>query len=101
MSDIEVKNLIVASATKYFFKIWFFLKPQWMRLQCIFIKQKGVLYYYFKSKEELFNEVLKQELDNVKLELKSIIDNNNDNDSLLTLKSYFFTRLKLLHKAVN
>ena len=32
-------------------------------------KAKGILYYYFKSKEELFNEVLKRELNNVKTEL--------------------------------
>jgi AcrR family transcriptional regulator len=98
MSDIEVKNLIVASATKYFSK-YGFSKTTMDEIAMHIHKAKGVLYYYFKSKEELFNEVLKQELDNVKLELKSIID--NDDDSLATLKSYFFTRLKLLHRAVN
>lgn len=100
MSDIEVKNLIVASATKYFSKFGFY-KTTMDEIATNIHKAKGILYYYFRSKEELFNEVLKQELNNVKFELKSILDNNNDNDSLVTLKSYFFTRLKLLHKAVN
>jgi AcrR family transcriptional regulator len=62
-------------------------------------KAKGVLYYYFKSKEELFNEVLKQELNTVKTALKKIVD--TDEDSLIIFKEYFLTRLKLLHKAVN
>ena len=62
-------------------------------------KAKGVLYYYFKGKEELFNEVLKQELNAVKIELKKIVD--AENDSLITLKEYTLTRLRLLHKAVN
>lgn len=98
MSDMEVKNIIVASATTYFSK-YGFSKTTMDEIATHIHRAKGVLYYYFKSKEELFNEVLKQELFNVKLELKNIIDNNND--SLVTLKSYFFTRLKLLHKAVN
>ena len=59
----------------------------------------GTIYYYFKSKEELFNEVLKQEVGAVKAELSKIV--NSDKDSLITLKDYMLTRLKLLHKAVN
>lgn len=62
-------------------------------------KAKGVLYYYFKGKEELFNEVLKQELDTVKTALKKIVD--GDNDSIITLNEYMLTRLKLLNTAVN
>ena len=62
-------------------------------------KAKGVLYYYFKSKEELFNEVLKQELNSVKAELTQIV--SSETDSLIILKEYMLTRLKLLHKAVN
>ncbi|MGA1977444.1 MAG: helix-turn-helix domain-containing protein [Bacteroidales bacterium] len=98
MSDIEIKNLIIGSATKYFSKYGFY-KTTMDEIAKNIHKAKGILYYYFRSKEELFNEVLKQELNTVKSELKNIID--NDNDCLITLKSYFLTRLKLLHKAVN
>jgi AcrR family transcriptional regulator len=98
MSDTEVKNLIVGSATKYFSKFGF-SKTTMDEIAKNIHKAKGILYYYFRSKEDLFNEVLKQELYLVKSELKSIID--NDNDSLATLECYFLTRLKLLHKAVN
>jgi len=98
MSDIEVKSLIVESATKYFSKYGFY-KTTMDEIAKNIHKAKGVLYYYFKSKEELFNEVLKQELKNVKTELKKIVD--SDKDTLIILKEYMLTRLKLLHKAVN
>ena len=62
-------------------------------------KAKGVLYYYFKSKEELFNEVLKQELSNAKIELSKIV--NSEMDFLSIMKQYFLMRLKLLSKASN
>ncbi len=98
MSEIEVKSLIVESATKYFSKFGFY-KTTMDEIAKHIHKAKGVLYYYFKSKEELFNEVLKQELNIVKTELNKIV--NNDNDSLIILKEYMLTRLKLLNKAVN
>jgi len=98
MSEINVRNLIIKSATKYFSKFGFH-KTTMDEIAKHIHKAKGVLYYYFKGKEELFNEVLKQELTAVKIELKKIVD--AENDSLITLKEYTLTRLRLLHKAVN
>jgi AcrR family transcriptional regulator len=98
MSEINVRNLIINSASKYFSKFGFH-KTTMDEIARHIHKAKGVLYYYFKGKEELFNEVLKQELNVVKIELKKIVD--AENDSLITLKEYTLTRLKLLHKAVN
>ncbi|OFY41202.1 MAG: hypothetical protein A2X18_12660 [Bacteroidetes bacterium GWF2_40_14] len=98
MSEINVKNLIVESATKYFSKFGFH-KTTMDDIAKHLHKAKGVLYYYFKGKEELFNEVLKQELDTVKTALKKIVD--RDKDPLFTLKEYMLTRLKLLNTAVN
>jgi len=66
MPDIEVKSLIVESATKYFSKYGFH-KTTMNEIAKHIHKAKGVLYYYFKNKEELFNEVLKQELNHVKM----------------------------------
>jgi AcrR family transcriptional regulator len=62
-------------------------------------KAKGVLYYYYKNKEELFNEVLKQELGKLKAALLKIINSNNN--SLTILTDYILTRFRLLNKAVN
>lgn len=98
MSEINVKNSIVESATKFFSKFGFY-KTTMDEIAKHIHKAKGVLYYYFKSKEELFNEVLKQELNSVKAELTQIV--SSETDSLIILKEYMLTRLKLLHKAVN
>jgi len=98
MKEIKVKSLIVESATKYFSKFGFY-KTTMDEIAKHIHKAKGVLYYYFKSKEELFNEVLKQELNLVKAKLTQIV--NSETDSLIILKEYMLTRLKLLHKAVN
>ena len=98
MSEINVKSLIVESATKYFSKFGFH-KTTMDDIAKHIHKAKGVLYYYFKGKEELFNEVLKQELDTVKTALKKIVD--GENDSIITLNEYMLTRLKLLNTTVN
>ena len=98
MSEVDVKSLIVVSATKYFSKFGFY-KTTMDEIAKNIHKAKGVLYYYFTNKEELFNEVLKQELGTVKAALTQIV--NKDTDSLTILKEYTLTRLKLLHSAVN
>jgi AcrR family transcriptional regulator len=98
MSGDNVKNLIVKSAT-LFFSRYGFHKTTMDEIARHIHKAKGVLYYYFKSKEELFNEVLRQELDHVKAELNKITVSNDD--SLTILKKYILTRLKLLSTALN
>jgi len=98
MSEVDVKNLIIESATKFFSKFGF-NKTRVDEIARHTHKAKGVIYYYFKSKEELFNEVLKQELGSVQAELSQIIIEGSD--SLTTLKEYILVRLKLLHDAVN
>jgi len=98
MSGADVKNLIIKSATLFFSKYGFH-KTTMDEIARHIHKAKGVLYYYFKSKEELFNEVLRQELDHVKTELGKIT--HSDEDSLTILKKYILTRLKLLSTAVN
>ena len=98
MSETDVKNLIVESATKFFSKYGFH-KTTMDEIAKHIHKAKGVLYYYFKSKEELFQEVLRQELSHVKMELSKITGSGKD--YLTIIKQYFLTRLKLLSTAVN
>lgn len=98
MAGDNVKNLIVKSATMHFSKYGFH-KTTMDEIARHIHKAKGVLYYYFKSKEELFREVLRQELDQVKTELTKVI--SSDEDPLTVLRKYFLTRLKLLSTAVN
>jgi len=62
-------------------------------------KAKGSVYYYFKSKEELFIAVVKNELDTVKYELTQIAQ--EDDDSVSKLKKYMNARIQLLVPAFN
>lgn len=98
MSEIKVKNVIVESATIFFSKYGYY-KTTMDEIAKHIHKAKGAIYYYFKSKEELFNEVLKQELNLVKTELRLIV--SSDADSLITLKRYILTRLRLLNNSSN
>ena len=98
MSDTDIKNLIVESATMHFSKYGFH-KTTMDEIAKHIHKAKGVLYYYFKNKEELFNEVLKHELGLIKEKLLKIVHSNND--ASIVIKDYILTRFKLLNKAVN
>lgn len=98
MSAVDVKKLIVKSATLHFSRYGFH-KTTMDEIARHIHKAKGVLYYYFKNKEELFNEVLKQELGHVKKELCKITGSTKD--PLAILKEYFIARFKLLSTAVN
>ncbi len=98
MPETDVKSQIVDSAT-IFFSRYGFHKTTMDEIAKHIHKAKGVLYYYFKSKEELFNEVLKQELDKLKTALQKIVQ--SDRNSLAILTDYMLTRFKLLNKAVN
>lgn len=95
---MDVKSQIVDSATKYFSRYGFH-KTTMDEIARNIHKAKGVLYYYFNSKEELFNAVLKKELGTIKEILSRIVQSNRD--SLTILTDYILTRFKLLNKAVN
>jgi AcrR family transcriptional regulator len=98
MPEVDVKSQIIESATKYFSRYGFH-KTTMDEIAKNIHKAKGVLYYYFKSKEELFNEVLKKELDTLKTALLKIVTSNNN--SLTILTDYILTRFRILSKAVN
>jgi len=98
MPEKDVKRQIIESATKYFSKYGFH-KTTMDEIAKNIHKAKGVLYYYFRNKEELFNEVLKKELDKLKAALLTIVQSNNN--SLTILTDYILTRFKLLNMAVN
>ena len=98
MADIEVRSQIIDSATKYFSRYGFH-KTTMDEIARNIHKAKGVLYYYFKNKEDLFNEVLKQELGSVKTALLKIVTSNKN--ALTILTDYILTRFRLLNNAVN
>jgi AcrR family transcriptional regulator len=98
MSDADVKCQIIDSATKYFSRYGFH-KTTMDEIARNIHKAKGVLYYYFKSKEELFKEVLRRELGNIQEALLKTVQSGKN--SLIILSDYMLTRFKLLNEAVN
>lgn len=98
MPESQVKDIIVEAATKYFSKFGFY-KTTMDEIAKHIHKAKGVLYYYFKSKEDLFHEVLRKEMDSIKSELSQAV--KNQTDPLTMLEAYFLYRLKLLNKATH
>jgi len=93
-----VKNRIVGAAAKFFSQFGFH-KTTMGEIARKLHKVKGAIYYYFESKEELYNEVLKQELTRVQIHLLVIV--NSDSNPVEILERYAKTRFKLLNEAKN
>jgi len=93
-----VKDQIIESATRFFSRYGFH-KTTMDEIAKHIHKAKGVLYYYFRSKEDLFNEVLKQELLTIREALQKIVD--TEENSITQLTEYMLTRFRLLNEAVN
>jgi AcrR family transcriptional regulator len=62
-------------------------------------KAKGSVYYYFKSKEDLFLAVVTQEINVLKSGLTRIIVDNQDATGMI--RSYLLNRMVLMKDAVN
>lgn len=97
MTD-EVRDMIVESAATFFTRFGFQHTTMENIAESIH-KAKGLLYYYFKSKEELFREVLKMDIKRIKEQLLTI--SSSDEDSHVTLKKFVRTRLGLLCRSTS
>lgn len=62
-------------------------------------KGKSTLYYYFKSKEEIFDAVINQEMDDFFQTVKTAV--NKQVDASEMLKAYIITKIKTLKTKVN
>ncbi|OJV79650.1 MAG: hypothetical protein BGO34_14150 [Bacteroidia bacterium 44-10] len=98
MTEDKVKKTIVESATIFFSKYGFY-KTTMEEIARHIHKAKGALYYYFSSKEDLFNEVLKQELGIVKATLLKIVD--REIEPMEMFKEYMLHRFELLNNSLN
>ena len=61
---------------------------------------KSSLYYYFKSKEEVFEAVVKKEADLLRIELERRVVNSHDNPKE-KIRNYVLIRMKFLKEMVN
>lgn len=62
-------------------------------------KGKSTLYYYFKSKEEIFDEVVKREMDDFFQVVKMAVD--KEDNALGKLRTYITVKIKTITNKVN
>ncbi len=99
MAIDDTRNKILSVANKLFSQFGFH-KTSMDEIAKIARKAKGSLYYHFSSKEELFKEVVSNEIANLKIQL-SIIVNNNDLSATGKIKAYLIKRMETLNSAAN
>lgn len=97
MTD-EVRDMIVESAVTFFNRFGFKHTTMENIAESIH-KAKGLIYYYFKSKEELFKEVLWNDIRRIKAHLMATA--NSEDDTHITLKKFVHARLELLEGATS
>jgi AcrR family transcriptional regulator len=61
---------------------------------------KSSLYYYFKSKEEVFEAVVKKEADLIRIEIEKKVIQSNDNP-IDKIRNYVLIRMRYLKEMVN
>ncbi|HPB57645.1 MAG TPA: TetR/AcrR family transcriptional regulator [Bacteroidales bacterium] len=94
---LNTKDTIVQVAGNLFAKYGFY-KTSMDEVAKVARKAKGSLYYHFRSKEDLFKEVLARELEGVKSGLSEVVkEHNGANDRLIFF--YLKKRMELLSKA--
>jgi AcrR family transcriptional regulator len=95
----ETREKIVSVADKLFSRFGFH-KTSMDEIAKTSRKAKGSLYYHFASKEELFREVVMNEMNELKAKLSEVV-NRRDQPSEEKLKTYMMTRMEVLQKAGN
>ncbi len=91
--EIEVKEEILKAA-KGLIQQYGMNKPTMQDVAKAAGKGKSTLYYYFKNKEEIFDAVIKVEMNEFFLQVKSAVDREDDFEA--KLKTYLITKVTLL-----
>ena len=102
MSELKIdktREKIIQVAGKLFSRFGFY-KTSMDEIAKTARKAKGSLYYHFSGKEELFKEVVANEIDNFKKSLLKIV-NNKEINAKVKIKSYLITRMEILNEAGN
>jgi len=99
MAKEETRKKIVTIANKLFSKFGFH-KTSMDEIAKLSRKAKGSLYYHFKSKEDLFKQIVLNEITNLKKQLSIVITDDKLSASE-KIKSYFIVRMDVLHHASN
>lgn len=95
----KVKNQLISAASTTFSKYGYY-KTAMEDIAKAAQKAKGSLYYHFGSKEHLFEAVVLQELELLKIELSAVFDDLNS-DTRVVLHNYMLKRMEVLRHAPN
>jgi len=95
----ETKDKIVSVADRLFGRFGF-QKTSMDEIAKIARKAKGSLYYHFSSKEDLFKEVVQNEIGDVKLQLSPIV-NDKESSAEKKLVKYLMTRMDTMQRCTN
>jgi len=94
-NDNGQKEIIIAAATNLFSR--FGLEKTTMEDIAKAVKKgKSSLYYYFKSKEQVFAEVIRNEIDGLKAAIIEAIE--EENDPYNRFRKFVYTRLNYLNE---
>lgn len=93
------RDKIIDVATKLFSRFGFH-KTSMDEVAKISRKAKGSLYYHFASKEDLFTQVVSEEMDKLKINLSIIVEDKNLNGPE-KIKKYLIRRMEILNNASN
>ncbi|NLP58812.1 TetR/AcrR family transcriptional regulator [Lutibacter sp. B1] len=99
MAIDQTRDKIVDAAERLFSKFGFH-KTSMDEIAKVSRKAKGSLYYHFASKEDLFRQVVSNELVNFKNQMSLIIDDNNLKASE-KIKLILITRMRVVNEAAN
>jgi len=99
MSEEKTKELVIIKAARERFAHFGISKVTMDEIAADIEMGKASLYYYFPTKENLFQAVLTQEQDEFSNELEKIL--NNETKGEVKLLQYVDQRLKYFHKLVN
>jgi AcrR family transcriptional regulator len=94
----EVRDQIVSTATQIFSRFGF-RKTTMDEIAQAMRKGKSSIYYYFTSKEEIFEAVVEKEANLLRAEILNALENSYTPQD--KLKSYVHTRMKGFQKLVN
>ncbi|MBW6461406.1 MAG: TetR/AcrR family transcriptional regulator [Bacteroidales bacterium] len=98
MAKEQTKEKIMAVAARMFSR-YGFQKTTVDEIARSAHKAKGSVYYYFKSKEDLFKAVVEQEIGILKIGLTKVIVNSTDATGMI--RNYMMSRMTLMKDAVN
>ena len=98
MPKEQTKEKILAVAAKMFSKFGF-QKTTVDEIARSAHKAKGSVYYYFKSKEDLFKAVVEQEINVLKNGLTKVIVDSSDATGMI--RNYMLNRMVLMKDATN